>query len=82
MAMISLSAARRLRPSSTPTSTAMGMVTMKKLGSVKRTISTTLEKVELLRTTISRMWGRSCMKRMKVKSAQPMSVWERISPRM
>jgi hypothetical protein len=42
----------------------------------------TLVKVELLRTTISRMWGSSFMKRMKVKSAQPMSVWERISPRM
>ena len=48
MAMISLSAARRLRPSSTPTSTAMGMVIMKKLGSMKRTTSTTLTKVELL----------------------------------
>jgi hypothetical protein len=82
MAMISLSEARRLNPSSTPTSTAMGMVTLKVLGSVKRKISTTLVKVELLRTTISRMWGRSRMKRMKVKSAQPMSVWERISPRM
>ena len=82
MAMISLSAARRLRPSSTPTSTAMGMVTMKKLGSVKRKTSTTLAKVELLRTTISRMWGSSFMKRMKVKITHPMSAWERISPRM
>ena len=36
MAMISLSAARRLKPSRTPTSTAMGMVTLKRLGSVKR----------------------------------------------
>jgi hypothetical protein len=48
MAMISLSAARRLKPSSTPTSTAMGMVTMKVLGSMKRKISKTLVKVELL----------------------------------
>ncbi len=60
----------------------MGMVTMKKLGSMKRTISITVVKVELLRTTISRMWGSSRMKRMKVKSAQPIRVWERISPRM
>ena len=58
MAMISLSAARRLSPSSTPTSTAMGMVTRKRLGSVKRKISAAFEKVELLRTTISRMCGR------------------------
>jgi len=48
MAIISLSAARRLNPSSTPTSTAMGMVIMKKLGSMKRTILTTLLKLELL----------------------------------
>jgi hypothetical protein len=82
MATISLSEARRLSPSSTPTSTAMGMVTLKVLGRVKSRISITFEKVELLRTTISRMWGRSRMKRMKVKSAHPMSVWERISPRM
>ena len=82
MAMISLSEARRLRPSRMPTRTAMGMVTLKVLGRVKRKISITLVKVELLRTTISRMWLRSRMKRMKVKSAQPMSVWERISPRM
>ena len=82
MATTSLSAASRLSPSSTPTSTAMGMVNMKKLGRVKTTTSTTLVKVELLRTTISRMCGSSFMKRMKVKSAQPMSVWERISPRM
>ena len=82
MATISLSEARRLRPSKTPTSTAMGMVTLKVLGSVKSRISITLEKVELLRTTTSRMCGKSCMNKMKVKSAQPMSVWERISPRM
>ena len=82
MAMISLSAASRLSPSSTPTSTAMGIVTLNRLGRVKRKISDALEKVELLRTTISRMWGRSGMNRMKVKSAQPMSVWESISPRM
>jgi hypothetical protein len=55
MATISPSPARRLRPSSTPTSTAMGMVTRKKLGRVKRTTSITAVKVEVLRTTISRM---------------------------
>ena len=82
MAMISLSAARRLRPSSTAHQHRHGNGDLKVLGSVKRKISITLVKVELLRTTISRMWGSSRMKRMKVKSAQPMSVWERISPRM
>jgi hypothetical protein len=60
----------------------MGMVTMKKLGSVKRTTWTTLMKVELLWTTISRMRGSSFMKRMKVKITHPISAWERISPRM
>ena len=82
MAMISLSAARRLNPRSTPTNTPMGMVTLKVLGSVRRKISTTLLKVELLRTTISRMCGRSRMKKMNVNRAHPMTVWERISPRM
>ena len=82
MAMISLSEARRLSPSRTPTSTAIGIVTLKVLGSVKSRTSITLVNVELLRTTISKMWGRSRMKRMKVKSAQPMSVWDSISPRM
>ena len=72
----------RLSPSSTPTSTAIGMVTLKKLGSMKRTTSTTLVNVELLRTTISRTLGNSFMKRMKVKITHPMSVWESISPRM
>ncbi len=82
MAMISLSAAKRLSPSRTPTSTAMGMVTLRVLGIVKSRISITLLKLELLRTTISNMCGKSFMNKMKVKSAQPMSVWERISPRM
>ena len=82
MAMISLSAARRLRPSRTPTSTAMGMVTKKKLGSRKRTTSVTVVKVELFWTTVSRILGNSFISRMKVNSAHPMSVWERISPRM
>ena len=58
MAMISLSAARRLRPSSTPHNTAIGMVTLNRLGSVKRKTWTTSAHVELLRTTISRMCGR------------------------
>ena len=82
MAMISLSAASRLRPSSMPHSTAIGIVTLKRLGSVKRKISATSVHVELLRTTTSRMCGSCGMNRMKVKSAQPISVRERISPRM
>jgi hypothetical protein len=82
MATISLSAAILLNPSSTPTRTAMGTVTMKKLGSRNSTTSSTLEKVELLRTTRLRMLGSSFISRMKVNSAQPISVWERISPRM
>ena len=56
--MISLSAASRLNPSSTPTRTDMGMVTLKRMGRVKRKISAALEKVALLRTTISSMLGR------------------------
>ncbi len=55
MAMISLSAARRLRPSSTPHSTAMGIVNLNRLGSVKTKTSATSTHVELLRTTTSRM---------------------------
>ena len=74
MATISLSAARRLRPSNTPTSTAMGIVTMKKFGSRNRTTSNTEVKVELLRTTMLRTLGSSFMRRMKVNSAQPISV--------
>jgi hypothetical protein len=42
----------------------------------------TLERVELLRTTVSRICGSRGMKRIKVKSAQPMRACERISPRM
>ena len=81
MAMISLSDASRLNPSSTPHSTAMGIVTLNVFGSVKRNTSAT-SPVELFRTTISRICGSCGMNRMKVKSAQPISVRERISPRM
>ena len=59
MAVISLSAASRLRPSRMPTSTAMGMVTVNMLGSVKRTISTNGPSDALLRTTSSSRCGRS-----------------------
>jgi hypothetical protein len=45
-------------------------------------ISTTLTRVELLWTTISRMRGNSFMKRMKVKITPPIRAWERISPEM
>ena len=82
MAVISLSAARRLRPSSTPTSTAIGMVTVRVFGSVKRKIFSTLTSEELLWTTSARMRPRSRMKRMKVKSAPPRSAWEKTSLRM
>ena len=82
MAIISLSAARRLRPSITPHSTAMGIVNLNKFGSVKRNTCATSAHVELLRTTTSRMCGSCGMNRMNVKSAQPMSVRERISPRI
>ncbi len=41
MAMISLSDASRLNPSSTPHSTAMGIVNLNRLGSVKRNTSAT-----------------------------------------
>jgi hypothetical protein len=82
MAVISESAARRLRPSSTPTSTAMGMLSSKVLGSMKRKSWRTVRALELLRTTISRISSSGFMKRMKVKSAQPSTEWEVISPRM
>jgi hypothetical protein len=49
----------------------MGMVTVKKFGIKKRTTSITVLDVELLRTTISRMFCNSRMNRMKVKSAHP-----------
>ena len=82
MAMISLSDASLLSPSRIPHSTAMGIVTLNRLGSVKRKTSATSVSVELLRTTTSRMCGSSGMNRMKVKSAHPISVSVRISPRM
>ncbi len=55
MAMISLSAASRLRPSRIPTRTDIGMVTQNRFGSVNRNTSKTLLKLELFRTTISRI---------------------------
>ncbi len=55
MAMISLSAARRLKPRRMPHKIAMGMVNLNKLGSVKRNTSPISVKEELLRTTTSRM---------------------------
>ena len=74
IAIISLSEAMRLKPSSTPTSTDMGIVYFSRFGSVKRNISNTSESVELLRTTTSRMRGRLGMNRINVKSAHPMKV--------
>src|SRR5277367_2690313 len=82
MAVISLSAASRLSPSRMPTSTAMGMVTVNMLGSVRRKISTTVPREALLRTTNSRRCGRSRMNNTKVKSAPPMKACESTSFRM
>src|SRR5271156_107923 len=82
MAVISLSAASRLSPSRMPTSTAMGMVTVNMLGSVRRKISTTVPRDALLRTTSSRRCGRSRMNNTKVKSAPPMKACESTSFRM
>jgi hypothetical protein len=58
------------------------MVTFRRYGRVKRKIFRTLLNVELFRTTVSKISGRRGMKRMNVKSAHPISAWERISPRM
>ncbi len=58
MAVTSLSAARRLRPRRIPTSTAMGIVTVKMSGSRARTIATTDPSAELFRTTSSSRLGR------------------------
>ena len=52
IAVTSLSAARRLRPSSTPTSTAMGTENTNRLGSVNSTMVRT-EPMELLLRIIS-----------------------------
>ena len=82
MAVISLSAARRLRPSSTPTSTAMGMVRLRVLGSMKRKILTTLPSEALLRAAISSSCPTYFMNRMKVKSAPPSRACEITSLQM
>ena len=82
MAVISLSAASRLRPSRMPTSTDMGMVTTSVLGRMKRKIFSTLISDELLCTTRARIRPRSRIYRMKVKSTPPSSAWERISFKM
>ncbi len=79
MAVISLSAARRLRPSNTPTSTAMGMVRISTLGSMNRKILATEPNEALLRAAISSSWPTYFMNRMKVKSAPPRKAWERTS---
>jgi hypothetical protein len=82
IAVISLSAAIRLSPRSTPTRTAMGMVMVKVLGKVKRKISPMLASDALSRTITPRMSVSGRMKRMKVKSAPPMRACEITSLRM
>jgi hypothetical protein len=82
IAVISLSAAIRLRPSNTPTSTAMGIVMVKVLGRVKRKISPMLASDALSRTITPRMSASGRMKRMKVNSAPPMRACEMTSLRM
>ena len=71
MAVISLSDARRLRPSRMPTSTAMGMVTVNMLGSIRRKIFAMTPIDALLRTISSMRFGRSGMTSTNVKSTPP-----------
>ena len=79
MAVISLSAASRLRPSRMPTSTAMGMVRLRTLGSMNTKILATVPNEALLRAAISSSCPTYFMNRMKVKSAPPRSAWESTS---
>jgi hypothetical protein len=58
------------------------MVTMKKLGSSEEDNLNHAGEGGAVAHHHIRILGSSFMKRMKVKSAHPMSVWERISPRM
>jgi hypothetical protein len=73
MAVTSLSAAMRLKPSRMPTSTPMGMVTFKAAGKVRKKISATLGSGALLRTTASRMRVSSRMKITNVNTEAPIS---------
>ena len=82
IAVTSLSAARRLRPIRMPTSTAMGMVTVRALGIVRKISSATLGIGALLRTTSSRIRVTSRMNRTNVNTAPPMTACERTSRRM
>ena len=79
MAVISLSAARRLRPMRMPTSTPMGMVTVSAAGSVRKKSSATLGTGALLRTTNSSIRLTSRMKITNVNTAIPIRPWERTS---
>ena len=82
IAVTSLSAASRLRPIRIPTSTAMGIVTVRAPGMVRKKISATLGSGALLRTTRSRMRSRSRRKITKVNTATPIRACESTSLRM
>ncbi len=58
------------------------MVSRNVFGSENRMISISVEKLELLRTTMSRICSSGFMNRMKLNSAQPSTACEEISPRM
>ncbi len=71
MAVISLSAASRLRPIRMPTSTPAGMLMVSVTGTMKKKTSATLGNGALLRTTSSRICPRSRVNRTKVNTATP-----------
>ena len=82
MAVISLSAARRLNPRSTPTSTAIGTVSTNMLGSMSATMAVTVPKELILRMMSSRMWPRRGVNSTNVNSRPPSRACEKISRRM
>ena len=82
MAVTSLSAASRLSPMRIPTRTAMGSVTVRAVGMVKRKSWATLGRGALFLTTNSRMRARSRMKITKVKIRAPISACEVTSRRI
>ena len=82
MAVISESAARRLRPRRMPTRTAMGMVRVRALGRMKTKMRRTSAREAESRTTSSRILPRSRMKSTKVKRTPPRRAWEVTSRRM
>jgi len=73
MAVISASAAMRLKPISIPTNTPIGIVTFSAVGTVRKKISATLGSGALLRTTSSKSRPTSRMKITNVNSPAPNS---------